>query len=59
MRIAVIGDGGWGTANAMLLAGYGHAVMLWGAFPDYVDEMRRTAATADTCPAWSCRRPSG
>ena len=42
MTIAVIGDGGWGTANAMLLAGYGHDVTLWGAFPDYIDEMRRT-----------------
>lgn len=42
MKIAVIGDGGWGTANALLLAGYGHNVTLWGAFPDYVEEMRRT-----------------
>ena len=42
MRITVIGDGGWGTANAMLLAGYGHDVTLWGAFPEYVEEMRKT-----------------
>ena len=42
MRITVIGDGGWGTANAMLLAGYGHDVTLWGAFPGYIEEMRRT-----------------
>ena len=42
MKIAVIGDGGWGTANALLLAGYGHDVTLWGAFPDYIEEMRRT-----------------
>lgn len=42
MKIAVIGDGGWGTANAMLLAGNGHDVTLWGAFPEYVEEMRRT-----------------
>ena len=42
MKICVIGDGGWGTANALLLAGYGHEVTLWGAFPDYVEEMRRT-----------------
>ena len=42
MKICVIGDGGWGTANAMLLAGYGHDVTLWGAFPEYVEEMRRT-----------------
>jgi len=44
MRISVIGDGGWGTANAVLLAGYGHDVALWGAFPDYIEEMRRTRA---------------
>ena len=42
MKIAVIGDGGWGTANALLLAGYGHDVTLWGAFPEYIDEMKRT-----------------
>lgn len=39
--VAVIGDGGWGTALALLLAGKGRTVRLWGAFPDYVDEMRR------------------
>lgn len=42
MKIAVIGDGGWGTANAILLARYGHDVTLWGAFPEYVEECRRT-----------------
>ena len=42
MKICVIGDGGWGTANAMLLAGYGHDVTLWGAFPEYVEEMKKT-----------------
>ena len=40
-RVTVIGDGGWGTALALVLAGKGHAVRMWGAFPDYVDEMRR------------------
>ncbi len=40
MKIAIIGDGGWGTANAILLAGYGHDVTMWGAFPDYIEEMR-------------------
>lgn len=42
MKITVIGDGGWGTANAMLLAGYGHEVTLWGAFPEYIEEMKKT-----------------
>ena len=26
----------------MLLAGYGHDVTLWGAFPEYIEEMKRT-----------------
>ena len=42
MKIAVIGDGRWGTANALLLVGYGHDVTVWGAFPDYIEEQRRT-----------------
>lgn len=50
MKIAVIGDGGWGTANAMLLAGYGHDVALWGAFPEYVEEMRRTRSNVRYLP---------
>lgn len=42
MKITVIGDGGWGSANAILLAGYGHDVTVWGAFPEYIEEMKRT-----------------
>ncbi len=42
MKIAVIGDGGWGAANALLLCGYGHDVTLWGAFSDYIEEQRQT-----------------
>lgn len=41
MKIAIIGDGGWGTANAILLAGYGHEVVVWGPFPDYIEEIKR------------------
>jgi glycerol-3-phosphate dehydrogenase (NAD(P)+) len=40
-RVAVVGDGGWGTALALVLDGNGHRVRVWGAFPDYVAEMRR------------------
>lgn len=39
-RIAVLGDGGWGTALALLLHQNGHAVKLWGAFPDYIEKTR-------------------
>lgn len=42
MKISILGDGGWGTANAVLLAGYGHDVTVWGPFADYLDEVRAT-----------------
>ena len=41
-KIGVIGDGGWGTALALLLAAKGCRVRLWGAFPSYLEEMRKT-----------------
>ena len=34
-KIAVIGDGGWGTTVAILLSNKGYDVTVWGAFPDY------------------------
>jgi glycerol-3-phosphate dehydrogenase (NAD(P)+) len=40
-KISVLGDGGWGTTLALLLAGKGFRVVLWGAFPDYVEEIRK------------------
>lgn len=41
-KITVLGDGGWGTSLALLLSRKGAAVTLWGAFPDYVEEVSRT-----------------
>ncbi len=37
-RIAVLGDGGWGTALALSALRAGHEVALWSAFPDYAAE---------------------
>lgn len=53
MKIAVIGDGGWGTANALLLASHGHDVTVWGAFPDYVEEVRKTRQNVRYLPGVS------
>lgn len=39
MPIALLGDGGWGTALACVLAGNGHTVRLWGAFPEVTAEI--------------------
>jgi len=41
MRIAILGDGGWGTALACLLDENGHAVALWGPFPEVTEVIRR------------------
>ena len=35
-EIVVLGDGGWGTTCAVLLANKGHDVTLWGAFPEHI-----------------------
>ena len=35
--ITILGDGGWGTTLALLLARKGKNVCLWGAFPEYVE----------------------
>ncbi len=40
MKATVIGDGGWGTALAMVLARNGHEVTVWGPFSDYLEEIK-------------------
>ncbi len=42
MKVAVLGDGGWGTALALTLARNGHTPRVWGPSADYIDEIRRT-----------------
>lgn len=41
MKVAVIGDGGWGTALGLVLHRNGHEVCIWGPFPDYIATVRR------------------
>ena len=52
LRIAVIGDGGWGTALCVLLAARPQApeVRLWGAFPDYLQVLQQTRANPKFLP---------
>lgn len=39
-RIAILGDGGWGTTLAILLSNKGYDVTIWGAFPDYIKVLK-------------------
>ncbi len=39
-KIAVIGDGGWGTALAIIMNAAGKDVSIWGHNPAYLEEMR-------------------
>lgn len=41
VKIGILGDGGWGTALALLLYSKGFSVTLWGAFSDYVRYLNR------------------
>lgn len=41
-NICVIGDGGWGTTLAVLLAKKGYNVTVWGAFPEYIETLKST-----------------
>lgn len=50
MRIAVLSDGGWGTALALVLCHNGHEVTLWGPFPEYLTEMARRGENTQFLP---------
>ncbi|MBI4398687.1 MAG: NAD(P)-dependent glycerol-3-phosphate dehydrogenase [Candidatus Omnitrophica bacterium] len=39
MKITILGDGGWGTALAVMLAHQGKQVLIWSAFAEYAREI--------------------
>ncbi len=41
LNIIVLGDGGWGTALALVLHHNGHQVTLWSKFPEYAQYVSR------------------
>lgn len=49
-KITILGDGGWGTTLALLLAKKGFGVTLWGAFEDNVAAMRKTRVNKKFLP---------
>lgn len=49
-RVMVVGDGGWGTALALVLHRNGHAVRIWSPFPDYAAQVARLRANPKFLP---------
>ncbi len=40
-KVTVLGDGGWGTALALVNARRSNDVLLWSAFPDYAEVLKQ------------------
>ena len=51
-KITILGDGGWGTTLALLLAAQGFEVGLWGAFPKYVEEVQKKRENVKFLPGF-------
>jgi glycerol-3-phosphate dehydrogenase (NAD(P)+) len=49
-QIAIIGDGGWGTALGLALLRNGHSVRIWGPFPEYIARVRASGENTDYLP---------
>ncbi len=49
-RIAIIGDGGWGTALALVLHRNGHEVCVWGPFAEYIERIKATGENTKFLP---------
>ena len=52
MKTTIIGDGGWGTALAMLLNRKGREVWIRGEFPEYLAEMKMTRMNRKFLPGF-------
>ncbi|WFB37877.1 NAD(P)-dependent glycerol-3-phosphate dehydrogenase [Kiritimatiellota bacterium B12222] len=63
-KVTVIGDGGWGTALAMVLNRNGHQVTIWGHDQDYIEQVRERqenfkylpGVNIDPSISWSANR---
>ena len=53
MKICVIGDGAWGTALAINAVNNNHQTVVWGAFPEYLQQMKETGENSRFLPGVS------
>lgn len=52
MKISVLGDGGWGTALAILLKNKGFDVSLWGAFKEDIEAIKKNGENKKFLPGF-------
>lgn len=50
MKCTVLSDGAWGSALAMVLAGNGHEVVVWGPFADYIEQLKNSRVNSRFLP---------
>ena len=50
VKATVIGDGGWGTALALVLQRNGHEVTVWGYDRSIIDDIRNRRETHTLAP---------
>ena len=58
-HVAVVGDGGWGTTLALYLHRRGYRTVLWGAFPDYVEVVKKKRESTKFLPGVPLPRDLG
>jgi len=51
-KVTVLGDGGWGTALALVNARKGNDVLLWSAFPDYAEVLNQKRENVKFLPGF-------
>jgi len=52
VKISILGDGGWGTALAILLKNKGFNVSLWGVFKEDIEAIKKTGENKKFLPGF-------
>jgi len=56
-KITILGDGGWGTALAIVAARNGNRVVLWSAFRDYAEYLQKKRENKKFLPGIKIPKP--